>query len=95
LIYAEIERLTQPKAIEDWEIDKVRAQALRRAAEQQRGSLSRAVAMGEYAVMFNDPDMINRRAELVAKITKEDLQRVAKKYLAPARRNVLITERPQ
>ena len=91
----EIARLLEPKSIEDWELDKVRAQARRRSAEQQRGSLSRAVAIGEYAVLFDDPDLINRRPELVAKITKEDVQRVARKYLAPGRRNVLITERPQ
>jgi zinc protease len=94
LVYAEIERLSQPKSVEDWELDKVRAQARRRAAEQQRGSLSRAVALGEYAVAFNDPDLINRRADLVAKITKEDLQRVAKKYLAPTQRTVLVTQPP-
>ena len=94
LVYAEIERLTQPKSLEDWELDKVRAQARRRTAEQQRGSLSRAVAIGEYAVSYNDPDLINRRSDLVAKITREDLQRVTKKYLPATNRTVLTTQPP-
>lgn len=95
LIAEQFTELVQPKAIEDWELDKVRAQARRRAAEQQRGSLSRAVTIGEYAVLYDDPDLINRRPDLVAKVSKDDIQRVAKKYLAPTRRNILITERPQ
>jgi len=91
LIHEEIARLAEPKSLHDWELDKVRNQARRRAAETQRGSLSRAVALGEYAVAFNDPDLINRRADMVAKVSKEDLVRVVKKYLTPGNRSVLIT----
>jgi predicted Zn-dependent peptidase len=92
LIYEEIARLTDGKSIHDWEIDKMRAQARRRAAEVQRGTLGRAVVMGEYAVHYNDPDLINRRVDMVAKVTRDDLVRVVKKYLTPANRSVVITQ---
>lgn len=90
-ILAEIEAIQKPKAIEDWELDKVRFAAKRSAAEQQRTSLGRAVSMGQYAVYYGDPGLINRRAELFAQVKREDLLRVAKKYLTPENRTVLVT----
>ena len=42
-------------------------------------------------MFYNDPDLINRRAAEIAKVTAADVQRVARQYLTPQNRTVLIT----
>ena len=91
MILDELAEVQRPKAIEDWELEKVKFASKRAAAEQLRSSLGRAVSMGQYAVYYGDPGLINRRAEQFAKVTREDLVRVAKKYLTAENRTVLVT----
>ena len=47
--------------------------------------------LGQYAVYYNDPNLINTRIDKVNAVTKEDVQRVANKYLVQANRTVVIT----
>ena len=56
-----------------------------------QSSLSRAITIGQYAVYYNDPTLINTRLDKVAAVTKEDVQRVANKYLVDTNRTVVIT----
>jgi zinc protease len=89
-IEEEIERVkTGP--IADWEMEKARAQARSSLAGSLQSSLSRAILLSEYALFYNDPERINRRADDIAKVTAADVQRVARQYLTPRTRTVVIT----
>jgi zinc protease len=89
-IEEEIERVkTGP--IADWEMEKARAQARSGLAGTLQSSLSRAILLSEFALFFNDPERINRRADDIAKVTAADVQRVARQYLTPRTRTVVIT----
>jgi predicted Zn-dependent peptidase len=47
--------------------------------------------MGQYTVYYNEPNLINMRLDKVGAVTKEDVQRVANKYLIDTNRTVVIT----
>jgi predicted Zn-dependent peptidase len=51
----------------------------------------RAVTIGQFTTYYNDPSLINTRLDKVAAVTKEDVQRVANKYLRETNRTVVIT----
>ena len=89
-IYGEIERL-QAGPIEDWEMQKARTAARSSFINGLRSALNRATQLAEAAVAFNDPGRINTRADAIAKVTAADVQRVAKQYLVPTNRTVVIT----
>jgi zinc protease len=77
--------------IADWEIDKAHNNAVRQQAGAVTSTLSRAIQLGEYALFYDDPGLINTRAARYQKITAADVQRVAKKYLTPENRSVITT----
>ncbi len=54
-------------------------------------ALGRAQQLGLYAVQFHDPNRVNTLLVDLQKVTPADVQRVAKKYLVPANRAVIIT----
>ena len=89
-IYSEIERLKK-EPIADWELQKAKNTTRRNLINGLQSSLSRAVTIGQYAVYYNDPALINTRLDKVAAVTKEDVQRVANKYLLDTNRTVVIT----
>ena len=89
-IYAEIERL-QKEPIADWELQKAKNSTRRNLINGLQSSLLRAITIGQYAVYYNDPSLINTRLDKVAAVTKEDVQRVANKYLLDTNRTVVIT----
>jgi len=88
--YEEIERV-KTGAIEDWEIAKARNNARRSFLSSTGSSLFRAMMLSQYAVYYNDPNLINTRFERIGKVTAADVQRVARKYLTPENRTVVIT----
>jgi len=89
-VYDEVERLkTGP--IEAWEIEKARNSAKRSFLSSLTSSLSRAVMLSQLAVYYNDPGLLNTRYERLSAITVADVQRVAKQYLTPQNRTVVIT----
>ena len=76
-IDAEIEKVkTGP--IEDWEIEKARNGARSQVIAGLGSSLQRAMQLGEYALFYDNPDLINTRADEIAKVTAADVQRVAR-----------------
>jgi predicted Zn-dependent peptidase len=77
--------------IADWEIDKAHNNAVRQQAGAVTSTLSRAIQLGEYALFYDDPGLINTRAARYQKVTAADVQRVAKKYLTPENRSVITT----
>ena len=89
-VYEEIARL-QKEPIADWELQKAKSGARRSYITSLQTSLSRANNIGQYAVYYNDPNLINTRLDKVMAVTKEDVMRVANKYLVPTNRTVVIT----
>jgi len=89
-IYEEIERLKK-EPIADWELQKAKNTTRRNIVNSLQSSLSRAITIGQYTVYYNDPNLINTRLDKVATVTKEDVQRVANKYLVDTNRTVVIT----
>lgn len=89
-IYEEIQRL-QKEPIADWELQKAKNSTRRAFISNLQSSLSRAINLTQYAIYYNDPGLINSRLDKVAAVTKEDVQRVAQKYLADTNRTVVIT----
>jgi zinc protease len=86
----EIERVkTGP--IQDWEIEKAQNSAVRQQAAAVTSTLQRAIQLGEYALYFDNPNLVNTRADNYKKVTAADVQRVAKKYLTKENRSVVIT----
>ena len=89
-IYDEIARL-QKEPIADWELQKAKNGARRNYINGLQSSLGRANMIGQYAVYYGDPNLINTRIDKVSAVTKEDVQRVANKYLVQTNRTVVIT----
>ena len=89
-IYAEIDRLKK-EPIADWELQKAKNTTRRTLISNLQSSLARAFFIGQYAVNYDDPNLINTRLDKVAAVTKEDVQRVANKYLIDTNRTVVIT----
>ena len=89
-LLAEIERMkTEPVA--DWELRKAQLGFKRSNVQQLQSTLARAVEIGEFAVFYNDPDLINTVQEKIEKVTKADIQRVAQKYLTAENRALVIS----
>ncbi|HEX4950450.1 MAG TPA: pitrilysin family protein [Blastocatellia bacterium] len=88
-IYEEIARLQQ-EPIADWELAKAKQFAKRNAIGSRASSLGLAISLTEYVVAYNDPNLINTQLDKVLAVTKEDVQRVAKKYLQANNRTVGI-----
>ena len=89
-VYAEIDRL-KAEPIADWELQKVRMSNRRQSAQRLQSTLFRAYLIGEMAVFFNDPNLINTRFNKIQSVSKEDIQRVAKTYLTENNRTVVTT----
>ena len=89
-VYDEI-ALLQKEPIADWELQKAKSGARRNYINGLQSSMGRANTIGQYAVYYGDPNLINTRIDKVNAVTKEDVQRVANKYLVPTNRTVVIT----
>ena len=90
VVYAEIDRLKK-EPIADWELQKAKNTTRRNFINGLQSSLNRAVTVGQYTVYYNEPNLINTRLDKVNAVTKEDVQRVANKYLIDTNRTVVIT----
>jgi zinc protease len=89
-IYEEIAKL-QKEPIADWELQKAKNGARRNFINGLQSSLARANSIGQYTVYYGDANLINTRLDKVSAVTKEDVQRVANKYLVQTNRTVVIT----
>ena len=89
-IYAEIDRV-KSGPVEDWEMQKARNTARRQFVGGLQSSLNRAVELAEYALFYDDPGEINKRYSRLDKLTAADVQRVARQYLTPENRSVIVT----
>jgi len=73
------------------ELDKVRVQLLRQQIQTRSSSLFLANQIGTSTVYYNDPNLVNTAYGKLSAITAEQVRDVARKYLVPAHRSVVIT----
>jgi len=90
LIYEEVERLKN-EPVADWELEKVYASLRRQRAQSLQSTLSRSIQLGEAAVFYNDPGLLNTFEANIHKVTKADIQRVARTYFKETNRTVITT----
>jgi predicted Zn-dependent peptidase len=89
-IYQEIERI-QKEGVADWEVQKAKNTTRRNFVNGLQSSLNRGINIAVWTVYYNDPNLINTRLDKVSAVTKEDVQRVANKYLTANNRSVVVT----
>ncbi|MPZ77202.1 MAG: insulinase family protein [Deltaproteobacteria bacterium] len=90
LVYEELERI-KIEAVMDWELDKIRMQLRRQRAQSFYSTRSRANSLGYYAVYYDDPGLINSAQEKILRVSKADIQRVARSYFKETNRTVVTT----
>jgi zinc protease len=90
VVQAEIEKI-KSGGITDDELEKIRMQNKLGNVKQLQSTGSRAIQLGQFAVYYNDPNLINTQIEKTLSVTKEDVQRVAKKYLVDSNKSVVVT----
>ena len=89
-VYEEIERLKR-EPIADWELEKAKNSTRAAFINSVDTSLSRANLLTNLALFYDDPGLINTLADKMAAVTKEDVRRVANKYLNQSNRTVVVT----
>jgi predicted Zn-dependent peptidase len=90
LVYDELERVKN-EPVTDAELQKVRMALKRAKVEQLEGTIGRAEDLGENAIFYNDPNVINTASDKLMSVTKEQIQKAARTYLIPTNRTVIIT----
>jgi predicted Zn-dependent peptidase len=89
-VYEQVAKV-QNEPVADWELEKVRLKYRHDHAAQLSSTLTRAVQLAYYTVAWNDPEVLNSEESRLDAVTKEDLLRVAKKYLLATNRSVITT----
>jgi predicted Zn-dependent peptidase len=89
-IDAELDKV-KTGTIAGWEMEKARSTARRNLVGSLQSSLSRAILLSQYALFYNEPGLINTRADRIAAVTADDVQRVARQYLTRQNRTVVVT----
>lgn len=73
------------------EIDKARTQFLRGMIQTRESALQTAIRIGQYAVFFNDPGLINTIVDKYDAVTAGQVKDAAHKYLVTTERAVVTT----
>jgi predicted Zn-dependent peptidase len=85
---AEIEKV-KTELITEKEFQKIRNQMESQFVQQNSSAVGIAEQLANYHVYYKDTNLINTEIDQYMKVTREDLQRVAKKYLTKENRVVL------
>jgi zinc protease len=83
----------QKDGISAQELEKARIQFLRQQIQVRQSDLRTAIQLGQYAVYFDDPDLINTIVDKFNAVTAEQVKEAALKYLVPEQLAV-ITDLP-
>ena len=81
----------QENGINQRELERAQAQIRRRSILGLRSSLSMTVRLGSYAVLFDDPNLINTLIDNYTSVTREAIQQAARKHLIRKNRAVVVT----
>jgi predicted Zn-dependent peptidase len=85
---AEVDKVKN-ELITEKEFQKIRNQVESQFVQQNASAVGIAEQLANYHVYFKDANLINTEIDRYMKVTREDLQRVAKKYLTKENRVVL------
>ena len=88
LMEEEVAKVRQDGVTEE-EFQKARNQKESELASSYAANLARARGLADFHVFYGNTDAINHELDLYLTITREDLKRVANKYLPDDRRNIL------
>lgn len=89
-IYEEVEDVAK-EGVTAAEMDKARTQFRRSMIQTRESVLRTAIRLGQYAVFFNDPGLINTIMDKYNSVTAEQVKSAAQKYLVPTERAVVTT----
>ncbi|MGB7623500.1 MAG: pitrilysin family protein, partial [Terriglobia bacterium] len=84
---------TEPVSTED--LEKAKNQEISGDILGRRTAQQKADAIGRAAVIGRDPNLVNTSLEHFLRVTPADIQRVAREYLDPAHRTVMLIEPPK
>jgi predicted Zn-dependent peptidase len=84
----------QAQPVAQWELQKACLEERRERAEWLTSSFFKSMVLGEYAVFYNEPELVNTIDRKFGAVTAKDVQRVAREYLGATQRTV-ITTRPK
>ncbi|HEY6939144.1 MAG TPA: hypothetical protein VI424_18430, partial [Terriglobales bacterium] len=73
------------------EMDKARTQYRRSMIQVRESALRTAIRLGQYAVFFNDPGLVNTIMDKYDSVTAEQVKAAARKYLVTTERAVVTT----
>jgi zinc protease len=94
-VLAEIDRHLKraiDEPISDRELTKAKNQLLRNAVVESLTVENKANLLGQAATLHGTPERLNRRLQEIRAVRAGDVQRVARTYLAPQRRNTVRVE---
>jgi predicted Zn-dependent peptidase len=89
LLYQEIETIARDGVPPD-ELERIATDALRRRAFQLVTTTVRAQVFAQFLTVFGRLDAVNDWEREERRVTSEDVKRIARKYLTPANRTVLL-----
>jgi zinc protease len=89
-IYEEIEAVRKD-GITERELEKARTQFRRTQIQGRQSAQFTAIRLGQYAVSFDEPDLINTIFEKFNSVTADQVKEAAVRYLVPTGRAVVTT----
>ncbi|GAB4462061.1 MAG: pitrilysin family protein [Armatimonadaceae bacterium] len=78
----------QDQKVSDTELIKAKNQILNGLVFGRLSTEDKASALGDADLLYGNPEEVNRAYDKIVKVTADDIQRVARTYFAPERRNV-------
>ena len=88
-IYEELDAVAKNGVTND-EIEKARMQFRRRLVQSRESALVTAIRLGQFAVYFDDPDLINTQINKYNAVTADDVKSAAQKYFVINQRAVVV-----
>jgi predicted Zn-dependent peptidase len=89
LLYEELDRVAS-NLVEERELQKAKNTAVADFYRSIKTINGKAQALGTYALVFGDYHRLFEAVNLIQKVSREDVRRVAKKYFTPLNRTVAI-----
>ncbi len=93
ILFEEIQKITKD-GVTDEELTKAKNITETQFIQEKKNVLQKAEILAKYQAYFNNPSLINSELEKYLSVTKEDIKRVAQKYLSSNSFNVTLFYHP-